>query len=108
MNAISCRLLTYRGHVRLGDGHSAGLVAGKRDIELAVVWQVECLADGLGKLFITVRAGLDLEAVGAIVEVDIHDRRRVGTAFGRQCRLPVRQLLVAELAVRLPPARFRV
>ena len=44
-----------------------------------------------------------LEAVGAAVKVDVHDRGRVGAALRRQRLLPVRQLAVAELAVRLPP-----
>ncbi len=49
----------------------AGLVARERDVELAVVWQVERAADGLGEQTVALWAGLDLERICPPIKVHL-------------------------------------
>ena len=90
------------GRWHVGDGYR--LIAGECDVELTVVRQVEGFPDGLGELFVSIWPRPNLEAVCPAIEIDVHDSRRIGTTLRRQRLLPVWQLAVTELTVRLLPA----
>lgn len=56
--------LAWAWHMGGGGGRAQtcrGFVAGEGDVELAVVWQAEGAADGLGKLPVAIRPGLHLQ-----------------------------------------------
>ena len=82
---------------------SSWLITGEGNVELAVFWQTESSPDGLCKLLVPVWAWLDLEAVRAPVEVDVHDRWSIRPAPRGKGGLPVWQTSIAEFTVGLFP-----
>lgn len=84
-----CRQLTRGGWLWAVQWYGNRLVTGESDVELTVLRQVECLADSLRELTVTIRPWLHLEAVGAAIKVDIHDCRGVGPTLRGESPFPV-------------------
>lgn len=58
-------------------------------------------------LLLQSRTWCDVEAVGLVVKVDVHDCRSCRAQGGRQHALPVRQLAFAKVAELLTPAQHQ-